>query len=108
VLSIGAKPGVVFEAKSWEDFQVAFAEARKRGEEQARALITEMLTHDPEAWQPAYNAACFEALGGNAYAAFKHLSRALALGPPRVRQLGVESKGFDSMRSDPRWQQIIA
>jgi mannose-6-phosphate isomerase-like protein (cupin superfamily) len=65
VLAIGARPGVVFEAKSWEDFQVAFSEARERGEEDARALLSEMLVREPEAWQPAYNAACFETLAGN-------------------------------------------
>ena len=33
VLAVGAKPGEAFEPKSWEDFQIAFAEAYARGEE---------------------------------------------------------------------------
>jgi hypothetical protein len=52
VLAVGAKPGEAFEPKSWEGFQIAFAEAYVRGEEEARALLSEMLIRDPEAWQP--------------------------------------------------------
>jgi quercetin dioxygenase-like cupin family protein len=107
VLAIGAKPGEVFEPKSWEDNQIAFAEAYARGEEEARALLGEMLARDPDAWQPAYNAACFEALIGNAEVAFEHLARALELGPPRVRQLAADGDDFAALRSDPRWQQLL-
>jgi DNA-binding MurR/RpiR family transcriptional regulator len=46
-----------FEPKSWEDFQIAFAKTYERGEKEARALLAEMLAQDPDAWQPAYNAA---------------------------------------------------
>jgi quercetin dioxygenase-like cupin family protein len=107
VLAVGAKPGEAFEPKSWEDFQIAFAQARARGEEEARALIAEMLARDPRAWAPAYNAACFEALSGNTDAAFEHLAHALALGPPRVRQLAAEGEDLASLHSDPRWQQVM-
>jgi mannose-6-phosphate isomerase-like protein (cupin superfamily) len=107
VLAIGAKPGEAFEPKSWEDFQIAFAEAYARGEEEARSLLREMLARDPDAWQPAYNAACFEALTGKIDAAFEHLAHALALGPPRVRQLAADGEDFAALRSDPRWQQLI-
>src|SRR5512133_4387673 len=107
VLAVGAKPGEAFEPKSWEDFQIAFAKAYARGEEEARALLAEMLAREPEAWQPAYNAACFEALTGNIDAAFEHLAQALALGPPRVRQLAADGRDFAWLRSDPRWQQLL-
>jgi hypothetical protein len=107
VLAVGAKPGEAFEPKSWDDFQIAFAQARARGEDEARALLAEMLARDADAWQPAYNAACFEALAGNSDAAFQHLARALALGPPRVRQLAADGEDFAALRSDARWQQLI-
>lgn len=107
VLAVGAKRGEAFEPKSWEDFQIAFAQARARGEDEARALLAEMLARDADAWQPAYNAACFEALAGNTDAAFQHLGRALALGPPRVRQFAADGEDFAALRSDPRWQQLI-
>src|SRR5947207_1484874 len=107
VLAVGAKPGQAFEPKSWEDFQIAFAEAYARGEGEARALLGEMLAREPDAWQPAYNAAAFEALTGNIDTAFEHLSRALELGPPPVRQLAAESEDLDVLRSDPRWREIV-
>jgi quercetin dioxygenase-like cupin family protein len=107
VLAVGAKPGEAFEPKSWEDAQIAFAEAYARGEDEARALLGEMLAREPDAWQPAYNAASFEALAGNTDAAFEHLERALALGPPRVRQLAANGEDFAALRSDPRWQELI-
>jgi hypothetical protein len=99
--------GRSFEPKSWEDFQIAFAKAYARGEDEARALLGAMLIREPDAWQPAYNAASFEALTGNADAAFEHLARALALGPPRVRQLAASGEDFAGLRSDPRWEQLI-
>jgi cupin domain len=110
VLAVGAKPGEAFDAGSWDwdDFHVAFAEARAQGLDQARALLEEMLARDPEAWEPAFNAACFETMAGNPDAAFEHLSRAIAVGPPRVRQLAAESEDFEPLHSDPRWQRIIA
>jgi quercetin dioxygenase-like cupin family protein len=107
VLAIGAKPGEAFEPKSWEETQISFAQAHAQGEEQARSFLAERLEREPEAWQPAYNAACFEALTGHIDAAFEHLARALAIGPPRVRQLATAGEDFDALHSDPRWQQLI-
>ena len=77
------------------------------GDEEARALPAKELARDPNAWQPAYNAACFEALTGNADAAFEHLARAFALGPERVRKLAAHGEDFAALRSDPRWQQLM-
>jgi mannose-6-phosphate isomerase-like protein (cupin superfamily) len=107
VVAIGGKPGEAFEPKSWEDSQIAFAQAHARGDEQARAFLAERLARDPNAWQPAYNAACFEALTGNANAAFEHLARAFALGPEHVRKLAANGTDFAALRSDPRWQQLL-
>jgi mannose-6-phosphate isomerase-like protein (cupin superfamily) len=108
VLAIGAKRGEAFEPKHWVDFQIAFAKARAGGEDEARALVEETLARAPDAWQGAYNAACFETLVGNADGAFEHLGRALALGPPEVRQLAAEGDDFASLQSDPRWQELMA
>jgi hypothetical protein len=57
----------------------------------ARFTVGEEIARDPERWQALYNAATFEALAGNADAAFAHLEHALALGPSRVRQLAATS-----------------
>src|SRR5436190_24255380 len=107
MVAVGARPGEVFEPKSWEDFQVAFAQAQAQRDGEARAFLAEMLARDPSAWRPAYNAACFEALTGNADAAFEHLARALALGPERVRKLAANGEDFAPLWSDPRWQRLM-
>jgi mannose-6-phosphate isomerase-like protein (cupin superfamily) len=107
VLAIGAKPGEAFEPKSWEEFQVNFAKARVGGEDKARAFIVETLARQPDAWQAAYNAACFEALTGNLDDAFAYLERALALGPPTVRQLAADGTELQALHSDPRWQELL-
>ena len=107
VIAIGAKPGEAFEPKSWEDFQITFAQAHARGEEEARVLLAEALARDPGAWQPPYNAACFEAFTGNVDAAFEHLARAIELGPERVRKLAQDGEDFAALRSDPRWQRLM-
>lgn len=107
VLAVGGRPGEAFEPKSWEEAQIEFAQARASGLEEARATLYERLERSPEAWQPAYNAASFETLAGNADAAFELLTRTLNLGPPRVRRLVAESEDFASLHRDPRWQHVI-
>jgi mannose-6-phosphate isomerase-like protein (cupin superfamily) len=108
VLAVGGKPGEAFEQKSWEDFQIAFAQARAGGDDEARVLVAETLERNPDAWQGWYNAAAFEALAGNAEGAFEHLGRAFELGPPEVRRLAAEGDDFTSLHSDPRWQELVA
>jgi quercetin dioxygenase-like cupin family protein len=107
IVAVGAKPGEAFEPKSWEDHHIAFAQAYARGEQDARELLAEEFDRHPDAWQPAYNAACFEALTGNADAAFEHLARAFALGPARVRKLAADGEDFATLRSDPRWPELL-
>ena len=108
VFAIGGKPGEAYEQKSYDDFQIAFAKARAGSEEDARALVVETLERNPDAWEGAYNAACFETLAGNFDAAFEHLARALELGPPEVRRLALEGADFASLHSDARWQELLA
>ena len=107
VLAIGTKPGEAFEPKSWEDSHIAYAQARAQGEDEARAFIAQTLAEHPDSWQAAYNAACFEALSDNVEGAFEHLERALALGPPAVRQLAQDGADFHAIRSDPRWKRVV-
>lgn len=109
VVAIGGKPGEAFGPKAWDwdEFQVAFAQAQARGDAEARAFLTERLARDPDAWETAYNAACFEALTGNADAAFEHLARAFALGPEHVRKLAEDGEDFAVLRSDSRWRQLM-
>ncbi len=107
VLAVGAKSGEAWEPAPWEDFHIAFATRREGDPASARAAIAEVLTRYPNAWQGQYNAACFEALEGETDAAFAHLQRAVALGPPEVREYVRDDDDFAGLRSDPRFMETI-
>ncbi len=108
VLAVGAKAGEAWEPAPWEDFHVAFATRRAGDAPTARAAIAEVLARYPNAWQGQYNAACFEALEGETDAAFAHLQRAVALGPPEVREYVRDDEDFAGLRSDPRFLEAVA
>ncbi len=105
VLALGAKPGEAWEPAPWEDFHVAFALRRTGDADAARDLVKAAVAARPDAWQGRYNAACFEALEGNADAAFAQLEHALALGPPEVRDYALDDSDFAALHADPRWRE---
>ena len=72
------------------------------------ATVKEALARDPDAWQGAYNAACFEALAGERAAAFEHLRRAVAGGGDEVRTYCRDRHDLDSLRDDPRYSEAMA
>ena len=73
-----------------------------------RATVQEALARDPDAWQGAYNAACFEALAGERGAAFEHLRRAVAGGGDEVRTYAETDTDLDSLRDDPRYGEAMS
>ena len=57
----------------------------------------------------AYNAGRFEALAGNSDSAFEHLHRAKELdGEGESAALFREDSRLDSLRDDPRFQELLA
>ena len=103
VLAIGAKPGEAFTPSPWEDFHVAFALLKRGDESEARAMMDEAMARDPDAWQGAYNAACFEAIAGRRDEAFEWLQKAGEGGGPEVKGYADEDPDFDALRDDPRY-----
>jgi tetratricopeptide (TPR) repeat protein len=103
VLAVGAKPGEAFAPSPWEDFHVAFALLKRGDEREARALMEEALARDPEAWQGAYNAACFETIAGRADEALEWLRQAVERGGPEVKRYADDDPDFDALRDDPRY-----
>jgi hypothetical protein len=108
VLAVGAKAGEAFTPSAWEDFAVAFARQRAGDSEGGRAAMNEGLARDPNAWQGAYNAACFEALAGETDAALEHLRRAVAGGGDEVRTYAETDTDLDSLRSDPLFREALS
>jgi quercetin dioxygenase-like cupin family protein len=108
VLALGAKEGEAFTPGAWEDFFVAYAELRAGNAERGRAAMQEALERQPDEWQGAYNAACFEALAGETDAALEHLQRALELDQREVRRYAPDDTDLDSIRDDPRYSELLA
>ncbi|MDX6474621.1 MAG: adenylate cyclase [Gaiellaceae bacterium] len=106
VLAMGAKPGEAFAPSGWEDFYVAFAQLRAGDEAAARATAGEALEREPDAWQGAYNMACFEALAGDSEAAFEQLRTALVRNPKEVATYLATDSDLDSLRGDPRFREL--
>ena len=107
VLAVGAKPGEAWQPAAWEDFFVAFAKRRAGATGEARDLVEDTLRRHPDAWQGTYNAACFEALEGDADTAFTLLAAAHERAPRDVAEWASEDPDFDTLRADPRWQELF-
>jgi quercetin dioxygenase-like cupin family protein len=106
VLGIGAKPGVVFEPSSWEDFFAAGAYADLGEWDKGRALMEAALAARPDDWRGHYNFACLLALNGDPEAAVAELQRAHELEPTEVAQYARKDPDFESIRDDPRYSAI--
>jgi hypothetical protein len=108
VLAMGAKPGEAFAPSPWEDFAVAFGRLRAGDEAGGREAMNEALARDPDAWQGAYNAACFEAVAGHDDAALDQLRRAVAVGGDEVRTYAESDADFDALRNDPLFREALS
>jgi quercetin dioxygenase-like cupin family protein len=107
VLAIGAEPGKAHEPSGWTHWVVADALRRDGRVDEGRAAIDEMLRAHPGSWFAPYNAACYEALAGDRDRAFEHLSRAVRLNRTETRRHGGEDPDLETLRSDPRWQEVV-
>lgn len=107
VLAMGAKEGEAFTPSGWEDFTIAYAQLRAGDPDRGRATMQEALDREPDAWQGAYNAACFEAIAGDADAAFAHLARAVARNRNEVAKIAAQDADLASIRDDPRFAELL-
>jgi len=108
VLAMGAEPGKAFNPSPWEDFYVAYAQLRAGNPGEGRIAMHAALERDPVAWQGPYNAACFEALAGEVDAALDYLRQAVERDPGEVKQYAPGDSDLDSIRSDPRYTELLA
>jgi tetratricopeptide (TPR) repeat protein len=106
VLAVGGTVGKPFEGGAWDTFAVADAYRRAGRTDEGRAVLRKAIEERPDAWARSYNAACWEALAGNADEAFEHLRRAHELNEDEVRRYMAEDSDLDSIRDDPRWQEL--
>jgi quercetin dioxygenase-like cupin family protein len=108
VLAVGATPGEAFEAQGWDDVVVAFAEATAGNVDRGRATMREVAARNPDHWGPEYNLACFEARFGERERAVEHLRAAAERNPDEVQGYLRHDSDLDSLRDDPRFQELLA
>jgi quercetin dioxygenase-like cupin family protein len=108
VLAVGATPGQAYTARGWDEVVVAFAKARAGDVEGGRAVLETLIARQPEEWPGPYNAACFEALHGDADRAFAALRAAVELDADAARGYAPQDDDLATLRDDPRWQELFS
>jgi len=106
VLAVGGTVGQAFAGGNWDTFAVA-DELRRSGRlDEGREVLRKAREERPDSWAMTYNSACWEALAGNPDEAFEHLRRARELDANEVRRYMAEDSDLDSLRDDPRFQEL--
>ena len=108
VFAVGGTVGEAFNAGGWDSFALADTYRQAGRLEEGRAIMKQLIAEKPDYWPTTYNAGCFEALAGNADAAFEHLRRAKELDVEgQSAQYFREDSDLDSLRDDPRFQELL-
>jgi tetratricopeptide (TPR) repeat protein len=108
VFAVGGTVGEAFNAGGWDSFALADTYRRAGRFEEGRAIMKQLIAEKPGYWPTTYNAGCFEALAGNADAAFEHLRRAKELDAEgRSQEYFREDTDLDPIRGDPRFQELL-
>jgi hypothetical protein len=105
VLAAGGKEGEVFHGGGWENVHLAFAQL-DAGEEAAGRETMRSAIRPGEEWGGHYNLACYEALAGNPDAAFDELRIAIELDRDNVMKWLPQDSDLDSLRGDPRFEEL--
>ena len=108
VFAVGGTVGEAFEAGGWDSFALADTHRQAGRYDEGRAIMKQLVAEKPDYWATTYNAGCFEALAGNADAAFDHLRRAKELDAEgQSAEYFREDSDLDPIRDDPRFQELL-
>jgi tetratricopeptide (TPR) repeat protein len=108
VFAVGGTVGEAFNAGGWDSFALADTYRQAGRHDEGRAIMEQLVSEKPDYWATIYNAGCFEALAGNADAAFEHLRRARELDAEgESAQYFREDTDLDPIREDPRFQELL-
>jgi tetratricopeptide (TPR) repeat protein len=109
VFAAGGSVGEAFNVGGWDSFALAEAHRQAGRLDDARAVMAELVAQQPDYWPTSYNAGRFEAVAGNADAAFEHLRRAKELDSDGESAVYFrEDSRLAPLRADPRFQELLA
>jgi tetratricopeptide (TPR) repeat protein len=108
VFVAGGTVGAAFTPHGWDSFALADMYRQAGRFDEARAVVEQLVAEGPDHWGLHYNAACFEALAGDSDAALAHLRRAKELDADgQSTQYLREDSDLDSLRDDPRFEELL-
>jgi len=108
VFVVGGSIGEAFNAGGWDSFSIADWYRQEGRNDEARAIMEQLIAEKPDYWAVHYNAGCFESLAGNADAAFEHLRQAKELDAAGdSAQYFSGDSDLDPLRDDPRFQELL-
>jgi quercetin dioxygenase-like cupin family protein len=106
ILVAGGKEGVAFEPGGWEHVHIAFALLDAGDAAAGRAVMEAIEVPEEYLWGRRYNLACYEAMAGEADAAFEHLRAAVELNRDQVMNWLPHDTDLDPLRDDPRFEEL--
>jgi hypothetical protein len=106
VLAAGGKEGETFDPYRWEETHVAFARLDAGDVAGGRAVMEANIRDGEHAWGGHYNLACYLAIAGETDAAFDELRTALELNRDNVMKWLPHDSDLDSLRGDPRFEEL--
>jgi mannose-6-phosphate isomerase-like protein (cupin superfamily) len=106
VFVVGGTVGEAFHAGGWDSFALAWSLRQEGRVDEGREIVEQLIATDPDYWAVHYNAGCYEALSGDTDAAFVHLHRAKELDAGEAAPYFREDSDLDSLRDDPRFEEL--
>jgi mannose-6-phosphate isomerase-like protein (cupin superfamily) len=106
VLAAGGKEGEPFHEYGWEEVHVAFARLDAGDAAGGRAIMEANIHEGEAAWGGHYNLACYLALAGETDAALEELRTARELNRDNVMKWLPHDSDLDSLRGDPRFEEL--
>ena len=106
LLAVGAEPGKPYQAHGFEIWAPIDPLYKAGRYEEAAALGTKAADEHPEYSMALYNIACCEALAGKPDDAIRHLRVAIE-GNPEVVKWAAGDSDLESLREDPRFQELV-